>query len=102
MPKYKIDKHVPFLESITHWGELNHRIKKDWIYDCLFEMEIGDSIFFDDFAQANVFRSRAYSYWCRGYFDHNFVLRSVEGGYRVWRLADRKRPEKFSLSLDDN
>ena len=96
----KIDKGVPFLEQVTHWGSLNHRIKKDWIYETIWKMEIGDSVFFEDAKTANKFRSRCHGYYIAGRFDRKFVLRSVSGGFRIWRVADQKRDPNSYFTLD--
>ena len=96
----KIDKGVPFLEEVTHLGSINHRIKKDKIYHTIWKMEIGDSVFFKDPAAANKFRSRCDSYYRYGRFDSRFVLRRVIGGFRIWRVEDKKRDPNSYFTLD--
>ena len=48
-------------------------------------MEVGDSILLDDSARANNIR--------RALNDKNFgaVVRTVEGGYRVWKLEEKNK-----------
>ena len=94
-----IDKNIPLLELVDPLGRKTHRLKIDEIYHTLHEMEIGDSVFFEDHAEANKFRSRAHNWLVHGYWTKQFALREVESGYRVWRIEDKQViDQRFKLS----
>ena len=64
----------------------HHRSKHDEIRETIFAMEIGDSVFFDVYEEAVRFRGRAANYLrTMPNFTRDFKLRTVEGGWRIWR-----------------
>jgi hypothetical protein len=78
----EIEKNIPMMEH-NH-----HRSKHDEIKETIFAMEIGDSVFFDVHKEAARFRSRAANYlktMPKAYYTRDFKLRTVEGGWRIWR-----------------
>lgn len=73
----KIEKGLPIPKKIGGFGA---PIK----FGLLMEMEVGDSILFDDVKTAAAATSRLRTAKLQGF---KFCVRKVEGGYRVWRLA---------------
>ncbi len=67
----KIDKNVPY--TGRRGG------KYPW-----FEMEVGDSVMFDESYKPSTVRQSAYSFGRR--HGLKFGYAKVEGGFRVWRL----------------
>lgn len=97
----EIDKNIPLIELCDPLGRKSHRLKIDDIYWTLHDMEIGDSVLFGSHAAANKFRSRAHNWLVHGYWDHQFALREVKEGWRVWRVEDKPRgTSKPRFTLD--
>lgn len=82
MSKLTIDKGVPLPPPNSGPGPLTRAMRA---------MAVGDSIFLPDKTQAQVsghvsaVRQKGNAHLC-------FAIRNVEGGVRIWRIADRKMP----------
>jgi hypothetical protein len=79
----KIDKNIPIPKPTGKTGP--H--KKDYNYS---ELEVGDSILFEELDTFNKANSKACS--IRAYlkargFEYSFSLRKQSTGYRIWRTA---------------
>jgi len=74
----KIEKGIPIPKKIGgQWATTK--------FGLVHEMEVGDSILFDDVTTAAAATSRLRTAKRKKGF--KFCVRSVEGGFRVWRLA---------------
>jgi hypothetical protein len=75
-----VDKNVPVQKG---W----HRAKKfDDLYRTIHAMDLGDSVFFDDYKEAIRFRGRVSNYRrTEPDFVKDFVIRKLTDGWRVWR-----------------
>jgi hypothetical protein len=80
----QIEKNIPMPPN---WQKHSTR-KHDEIKETLYAMEVDDSVFFHDYQEAVRFRGRAHNYknTLRD-FDRNFAIRTVDGGWRVWRVS---------------
>ena len=83
----KIEKNIEMPNRNTH------KLNRDEIYETIFAMEVGDSVFFSIYEDAVKLRGRAQGYLRNKNlheFNHEFALRSVEekkgSGWRVWRI----------------
>lgn len=68
------------------------RLKQDEISETIFAMEVGDSVFHDDYDSAKRFRDRGDGYLRRNVpnFNSKLSIRAVDEkagkGWRVWRI----------------
>lgn len=79
----KIEKNIPIptVPSVTR----KPKYRKDYNYS---EMEVGDSIFFEnmDYKKANSKVGCMRTYLKRREIDYRFIVRQEGNGFRIWRV----------------